>query len=92
MQIDTVFKWSWMSINILSITESRMDNTTKKSQSGRGSKEEGLNFTIPGRDQDGGEPAILTVSHDAADGDIEEKRSTHAGLSEEFFLSDTSGD
>jgi len=69
--------------------ESLMDGTTKRSESKRGLEERSLGSRGPDKGQDTKQPAILTSSNSDADGDIREE---DAGLSEEFFLSDISGD
>jgi len=69
-----------------------MDNTTKRSESERGSEEKGSGSRGSDKDQNIKQPAIVTSSKGDADRDLEEKRSKSAGLSEEFFLSDISGD
>ncbi|MBA7580478.1 hypothetical protein ES708_22370 [subsurface metagenome] len=84
--MDKFFKWSLMS------DESFMDDTTKRSESEQGSEERSSGSLKPDKDQDTKQPAILTSSNNDANGDLKEKRSRNAGLSEEFFLSDLSGD
>ncbi len=77
------FTRSWTS------DENLMDDTTKRNESEQGSEEKP---GPRGLDQDTRQPAALTSSDHRADGDLKEKRSKNAGLSEEFFLSDLSGE
>jgi len=69
-----------------------MDEKTKRGESGQGLKEDRSASLGPEKDQDTQQPIILTPSDNNKDGDFEGKGSKNAGLSEEFFLSDISGD
>ncbi|MDO9514770.1 MAG: hypothetical protein Q7J01_01540 [Syntrophales bacterium] len=69
-----------------------MDDTTKRNESEQGSEEKNPGSRGLDRDQDTRQPAALTSSNNGADGDLRETRSKNAGLSEEFFLSDLSGE
>jgi len=69
-----------------------MDDTTKRSESEQGSEKRISGSLKPDKDQDTRKPAFSPSSNSDADGDIKGKRSRNAGLSEEFFLSDLSGD
>ena len=86
MQIDKFLRWSWAR------KESLMDNTIKRNESEQGSEEKNSGSRELDKDQDTRQPAILTSSYDDADRGLEKKGSKNAGLSEEFFLSDLSGD
>ncbi|MBW2557764.1 MAG: hypothetical protein JRD69_02820 [Deltaproteobacteria bacterium] len=69
-----------------------MDDTAGRTESGRGSEEKNPSSLKPDKDQGTQQPAILTSSNNDEGENLKEKRLSNVGLSEEFFLSDLSGD
>ncbi|TFG93311.1 MAG: hypothetical protein E4H15_01615 [Syntrophobacterales bacterium] len=69
-----------------------MDEKTKRGESGKALKEDNAASLMSGKDLKTQQPATLRPSDNKRDGGFEEKGSKNAGLSEEFFLSDFSGD
>jgi len=84
IQINKFFEWFWM------IDESLMNDTTK---TGKPEQDERIVGSLKtDEDRDTSQPAASEPSNNNEDGDLKEKRSRNAGLSEEFFLSDLSRD
>ncbi len=69
-----------------------MDDMKKESEFDQDPGRRGPGSPKPDENQDTEQPVTSTSSDNKADGNVQKERITNAGLSEEFFLSDPSGD
>jgi hypothetical protein len=69
-----------------------MDDMKKESERDQDPGRRGPDSSKPDKNQDMEQPVTSTSSDSEADGNVRKERITNAVLSEEFFLSDPSGD